>query len=56
MAKTSEIISKLQELVDKNGDQEITIYKSFDKTTTKIKVEEIFFDDNLKDIYIAIYN
>lgn len=56
MAKTTEVIKKLQELVDKNGDQELTIYKNFDKTTTSIQVSDIQFDDKLNDIYIGIYN
>lgn len=56
MAKTSEVIKKLQNLIDKNGDQEFTIYKSFDKVTREIKISDINFDDELKDIYISIYD
>jgi len=56
MTKASEVVNKLQELIDENGDCEINIYKSFDKTTTHIDEEEIHFDDKLKEIYIGIYN
>ena len=54
--KTSKIIKKLEKLVERHGDSEFTIYKGFDKTTTSIKEDDIFFDDKLKDIYISIYN
>ena len=56
MAKTSEVISKLQKLVDENGDQELTIYKLFDRVTRDVKIDDIHFDDDSKDIYIATYN
>ena len=51
--KTSEVIAKLQELLEKNGDQEFNIYKSFSKETTSNI--DIFYDDKLKDICIGVY-
>lgn len=51
--KTSEVIKELQKLVDKNGDREFHIYKSFSKETTESI--DIFFDDELKDICIGVY-
>lgn len=56
MAKTSEVIKKLQNLIDKYGDREFTIYKGFDKITKDVRIDDIYFDDDLKDIYISIYN
>ena len=49
----AEFITELQKLIDKNGDAEIHIYKSFEKET--IPINEVYYDDEIKDIYIAIY-
>jgi hypothetical protein len=49
----TEFITELQKLIDKNGDAEIHIYKSFEKRT--IPINEVYYDDEIKDIYIAIY-
>ena len=46
-------MAKLQKLIDDNGDAEIHIYKSYDKKT--ITINEVYYDDEIKDIYIAIY-
>ena len=56
MSKTSEVIEKLQKLKDEYGDRECTIYKNFDEETTQIRIDDIFYDDHNKDIYIGIYN
>jgi hypothetical protein len=55
MSKVSEVIAKLQELQDENGDRECTIYKRFDKETQAIVADNIYFDEANKDIYIGIY-
>ena len=52
--RTSEIINELQQLVDKNGDTDFHIYKSFSKET--ITPNDIFYDEELKDICIGIYD
>jgi hypothetical protein len=49
----TELMDKLQKLIDDNGDAEIHIYKSFEKRT--IPINEVYYDDEIKDIYIAIY-
>ena len=49
----TELMGKLQKLIEKNGDAEIHIYKSFEKETIPIK--EVFYDDEIKDICIGIY-
>ena len=54
--KTSQVIKKLQQLVDKNGDREFTIYHGFSKANSEVKENDIYFDEELKDIYISIYN
>ena len=48
----TEFMAKLQKLIDDNGDVEIHIYKSFEKET--ISINEVYYDDEIKDIYIAI--
>lgn len=56
MTKINEVITKLQELEGKHGNVNIEIYESFDKKDTKIDVDEIFYDNKLKNVYIGIYN
>lgn len=51
--KTTEIINRLNELVEKYGDCEFNIYKSYSKET--ISNIDIFHDDSLKDICIGVY-
>lgn len=51
--ETSEVIKELQKLLDKNGNCEFNIYKSFSKETTSNI--DIFYDDELKDICIGVY-
>ena len=56
MAKIKEVINKLQKLERKYGNKEFTIYQSFDEKTTEIDVDNIYYDEDEKDIYIAIHN
>ncbi|GEM_PF-2876276 len=49
----SELINKVQELIDKHGDKEITVYKSFTKETSTFS--EVTYDESINDIYIGIY-
>lgn len=56
MTYLSDLIEKLQELEEKHGDVEINIYKSFDKKTARINVDDIYYDEKLKYAYIGIYN
>ena len=51
--KTKEVIEELQKLLEKNGDCEFNIYKSYSKESTSNI--DIFYDDNLKDICIGVY-
>lgn len=51
--KTTEVIKELQKIVDKEGDKEFNIYKSFSKESTSMIA--IFYDDELKDICIGVY-
>jgi len=55
MATINEIIKKLQSLEKKHGNKELVIYKSFDRETIKINEDEIYFDSELKEFYIAVY-
>jgi len=56
MATIKEVINKLSELEEKYGDVELGIYKSFDNKTTRIDESQIFYDDELKNAYIGIYD
>jgi len=56
MATIYELINKLQEIEQKQGNVEVSIYHSHDKKTSKIDVDQIYFDDQLNDVYIGIYN
>ncbi len=49
----TELMDKLQKLIDDNGDAEIHIYRLYEKKT--IPINEVYYDDEIKDIYIAIY-
>ena len=51
--KTSEIIKELQKIVDREGDKEFHVYKSFSKENAGNL--DIFYDDAQKDICIGIY-
>lgn len=51
----NEMIKKLQELVEQNGDCEVAVYKSFSKETVGIREGDIMYDDRYEDIYIGIY-
>ena len=49
----TEFMAKLQKLIEENGDAEMHIYKLYNKET--ITINEVYYDDEIKDIYIAIY-
>ena len=49
----TDLIDKLQVLIDNNGDAEIHIYQLKEMKTIPIK--EVFYDDEIKDICISIY-
>ena len=49
----TELMGKLQKLIDDNGDAEIHIYQLKEMKTIPIK--EVFYDDEIKDICISIY-
>ena len=51
--KASEVIKEIQKLIDKKGDKEFHIYKSFSKET--VSTFEICYDGELKDIYIGVH-
>jgi hypothetical protein len=51
--KTSEVIYQLQRLVEKYGDKEFHIYKSFSKETGT--PGEPIFDEGEDDIYMGLY-
>ena len=51
--KASQVIKQIQKLIDRNGDREFNIYKSFSKETTSNF--EICYDDVEQDIYIGVY-
>ena len=53
---TTELINKLQELVNKNGDAEIHICDTRGKNDLSLRVREaaVFYDDGYKDICISI--
>lgn len=52
--KTIEVINKLQELVNKNGDVDFHIFNHEEQTTHHILEGDIAFNDSEKDIYIGI--
>ncbi len=55
MCKINDLIIKLEKLEDRHGNVEINIYQSFDKKTTPIDIDQVYFDESLNDIYIGIY-
>lgn len=55
MATIKEVINKLSELEEDYGDVELVIYNSFENKTTKIDESQIYYDEELKDVYIGIY-
>lgn len=55
MAQVNDLITALSMLEEKHGNVEVNIYHGFDKETTGIDVSNIYYDEELKDIYIGIY-
>lgn len=50
--KTIEVIARLQELVDRNGDCEFHLYSTYDDETQSVNVGDIQYDESKKDIFI----
>ena len=48
----TELMDKLQKLIDNNGDAEIHIYKRH--TNKTIPINLVFYDEEIKDICIEI--
>ena len=48
----TELMAELQKLIDDNGDAELHIYRLYEKKT--IPINNVFYDEEIKDIYIEI--
>lgn len=56
MANIQAVIKKLQQLEQEYGNIELKIYHSFNKETKTIDESQIYYDEEMNDIYIGIYN
>ena len=51
---TSQVINKLQELVNKEGDKEFHIFHYLSNETLSCNAGDIQYDDILEDIFIEV--
>ena len=56
MSKLNEVINRLAQLEEQHGGRELNIYNSFGEKTIAVDIDQIYYDDKLKDVYIGIYN